>query len=353
MLKVRRLHMLLLGALALAAILLLTLRQPQLYAQGTYVFGTRVQLSLYGRTLEEAQQDTNAVFAHFVAMQDRLHAWKPSELTRLNSSIAAGKPFHASPQLAAILSHAQSLSTASSGLFDPGIGSLIRLWGFQADQFGVTPPTLGQVQRLMQPQPTIQALHISQSGWISSSQRNIALDLGGYAKGWALDEAARILRARGVKNALIDVGGNLLALGRKGDQPWTVGIQDPRRPEPLATLALQDGEAIGTSGDYQRYFVANGKRYCHILDPRTGLPASRSESVTVLVPPGPYAGALSDGASKPAFIAGSAHALWLSRKLGVSAMLMVDQAGRVWVSPAMLKRISLRRGEAPPAILGE
>ncbi|AOK47035.1 thiamine biosynthesis protein ApbE [Burkholderia sp. MSMB617WGS] len=324
--------------IGIAFALWLTLRAPEVYVQGTYVFGTRVQLALYGVPLDRAQQATNAVFAHFQAMHRGLHAWQPSDVTRLNRSLAAGEPFHALPQLAAILRAARRLSIDTQGLFEPGIGRLIRLWGFQSDQFDVKPPSRDAVQRETARHARIEDLVISPSGVVTSANRAIAIDLGGYAKGWALDDAAAMLKAQGIDNALIDVGGNLLALGSKGGEAWRVGIQDPRKPGTLATLELRDGEAIGTSGDYERFFQANGVRYCHIIDPRSGFPATQSESVTVLVAPGPHAGALSDGASKPPFIAGRA-AMPLTRGLGVDAVLIVDAQGRVWATDAMAARV--------------
>ncbi|WP_373322278.1 FAD:protein FMN transferase [Paraburkholderia adhaesiva] len=336
---------------AISAGLWATLRAPAVYVQGTYVFGTRVQLALYGVPLDQAQQDTNAVFAHFQTMHRQMHAWQPSEVTRLNHSIAMGEPFQASADLAQILRAARQLSLDTNGLFDPGIGKLIRLWGFQADQFDVKPPSRDAVQRVSARHASIADLDISPSGVIRSANRDVAIDFGGYAKGWSLDDAAAILKQRGVENALIDVGGNLLALGSKGGTPWQVGIQDPRKPGSLATLDLRDGEAIGTSGDYERFFESNGVRYCHILDPRTGFPATQSESVTVLVKPGPHAGALSDGASKPPFIAGSAAAMSLAHKIGVEAVLMVDSQGRVWASAPMMARVHFADPSLRPTLL--
>jgi FAD:protein FMN transferase len=329
----------------------LTLRTPEVYVQGTYVFGTRVQLVLYGVPLDQAQQDTDAVFKHFQTMHREMHAWEPSEVTRLNQSIAAGKPFQTSPELAQILRAARQLSIDTQGLFDPGIGRLIRLWGFQADQFDVKPPSPDAVQREAALHPRIADLEISPSGVVTSSNRAVAIDFGGYAKGWSLDDAAAILKQRGVKDALIDVGGNLLALGTKGGTPWQVGIQDPRKAGALATLDLHDGEAIGTSGDYERFFESKGVRYCHIIDPRTASPATESESVTVLVEPGPHAGALSDGASKPPFIAGSAAGMAMSRKIGVEAVLMVDAQGHVWASAPMAARVHFVNPSLHPTLL--
>jgi thiamine biosynthesis lipoprotein len=325
--------------IAIAIWIGLTLRTSELYVQGTYVFGTRVQLALYGVPLDQAQQDADAVFTHFQTMHREMHAWQPSEVTRLNDSIATNKPFQASAELAAILRSARQLSLDTQGLFDPGIGRLIRLWGFQADQFDVKPPSRDAVERETMLRPHIADLVISPSGVVTSANRAVAIDFGGYAKGWSLDEAAAILKQRGVENALIDVGGNLLAMGSKGSMPWQVGIQDPRKPGTLATLDLRDGEAIGTSGDYERFYKSNDVRYCHIIDPRNGFPSTQSESVTVLVKPGPHAGALSDGASKPPFIAGPAAAMSLARKVGVDAVLMVDAQGRVWVSGPMEARV--------------
>jgi len=336
---------------AIAAGFGLTLRRPEVYVQGTYVFGTRVQLALYGVPLEQAQQDADAVFAHFQAMHRSMHAWQPSELTRLNHSIAVGEPFQASTELAQVLRAAQQLSLETQGLFDPAIGRLIRLWGFQADQFDVKPPSREVVEREAALRPRIADLTISPTGVVTSSNRAVAIDFGGYAKGWSLDDAAAILKQRGVENALIDVGGNLLAMGSKGGTPWQVGIQDPRKAGALATLELREGEAIGTSGDYRRFFESNGVRYCHILDPRTGFPATQSESVTVLVKPGPHAGALSDGASKPPFIAGSAQAMSLARKVGVEAVLLVDAQGRVWASAPMAARLRFTDPSLRPAQL--
>lgn len=345
-------------AFAIAALSVMLLagmrwREPPLFQQGTYVFGTRANLTIYGADDFQALQASNAVFARFGQLHHQLHAWQPSELTRLNAAIAAGRPFHASARLAAILRQARLLSLQSRGLFDPGIGRQIKLWGFQSDTFGQPLPGRAAIFAQLDLHPSLVDLNIAPDGTVSSDNRAVAVDLGGYAKGWALDEAAEILRGKGIRNALIDVGGNLMALGSKGGQPWRVGIQNPRKPEALAAIDLADGEAIGTSGDYYRYYKAGGIRYCHIIDPRNGAPSRASQAVTVLADPGPHAGALSDGASKPPFIAGPGAALALGQKMGVSKLLLVDAAGRVWVSPEMAKRITWVDHAVHPQLLAD
>ncbi len=146
------------------------------------------------------------------------------------------------------------------------------------------------------------------------------------------------MRREGVKNALINIGGNIMALGSKGGQPWKVGIQHPRRAGALAMLELHDGEAIGTSGDYQRFFEFDGKRYCHLIDPRTGWPANQAQAVTVIVS-GPHAGTLSDVASKPLFIAGPADWRRLADKMGIGMALFIAADGKRETTTAMAPRL--------------
>ncbi len=187
---------------------------------------------------------------------------------------------------------------------------------------------------------------------IHSSSRAVQIDLGGVAKGWALDRAATILHAQGVRNALINIGGNILALGTRNGTPWRVGIQHPRRAGALATLALFDGEAIGTSGDYQRYFELKGRRYCHLIDPRTGEPAQGTQSLTVLVTARPEAGILSDAASKPAFIDGPHWREHLAA-FGIEYGLRVAADGSIDVTMPMARRIDFADDAHPSRTGGQ
>jgi thiamine biosynthesis lipoprotein len=168
----------------------------------------------------------------------------------------------------------------------------------------------------------------------------VQLDLGGYAKGYALDLAVALLRKNGIHNALINIGGNIAALGERGNRPWRIGVQHPRKPGALATLDLYDGEFVGTSGDYQRYFELDGRRYCHIIDPRTGLPASGVQSVTIVVKGGDHPGALSDAGSKPLFIAGPAGWREAASRMRLPLAMLVDNAGEVYLTRALAKRIT-------------
>jgi len=314
-----------------------------LHQQESFVFGTRVEVLIAGLDEAKARPAAAAVLREFDRMHRTYHAWQPSPLSDLNAAIAAGKSAEVTPEMAALIVDAQRISTVGEGLFDPGIGGLIHLWGFQSDEFKAVLPDPAALTAWREEHPSIADLRVDGLR-VSSRNMAVALDLGGYLKGVALDRAASILRAQGVNNALINIGGNVMALGSKNGEAWKVGIQHPRQPGPLATLELHDGEAIGTSGDYQRYFELDGKRYCHLLDPRSGEPVTHTQALTVLITPRPGAGTLSDAASKPLFIAG---ADWprLAHKLGVEHVLRIDSAGHIQVSEALSKRLKFIGGQ--------
>jgi thiamine biosynthesis lipoprotein len=310
---------------------------PPLHQQQAYVFGTLVEVSIHGAPETQARQATAAVLARFDELHRTLHAWQPSALSRLNAALARGEQAAVSPELAAMLRDAQALSIQSNDLFNPAIGGLIALWGFHADTPQASVPDAATIAAWVSRQPRMADLAIG-NDTISSRNPAVQLDLGGYAKGRALDDAAAILKAHGIANALVNIGGNVIALGAHGDRPWRVGIQHPRQPGTLATLDLRDGEAIGTSGDYQRYFEAGGRRYSHLIDPRSGRPAAGMQSVTILVS-GKGAGTRSDALSKPLFIDGAARLADNAARLGVGTYLAVDAAGQIHLSPAMKARL--------------
>ena len=308
-----------------------------LYQQQSYVFGTLVEVSIYGVPEAQAQAASAAVLARFDELHRTLHAWQPSALTQINTAFAAKKSAPLSAELAALITDATALSLQSDHIFNPAIGGLIALWGFQSDTPRATVPDAAAIARWREAAPRMSDIHIA-NGRVWSDNPAVQLDLGGYAKGYALDEAARIFKAHGIENALFNIGGNLIALGKHGEQPWRIGIQHPRQPGMLVTLDLHDGEALGTSGDYQRYFEAGGKRYSHLLDPRTGYPATEMQSVTVLVS-GAHAGTRSDALSKPLFIGGAAQLAQNAARMGITAYLAVDATGRKYISPTLAARL--------------
>ncbi len=328
-----------------ALFLLAACSRPAVHHREAFVFGTRVEILVAEADAARSGEAAAAVLREFDRLHRTYHAWQPSELTALNTALAAGKPHPVSNELAAFIGDAQDVSAAGGYLFDPGIGRLVALWGFQGEEFRPQLPDAAALAAWRQAAPSIADLRVD-AGQAASGKRELALDFGGYLKGVALDRGAALLRAQGVNNALINIGGNVMALGSKHGEPWRVGIQHPRQPGTLATLALADGEAIGTSGDYQRFFELDGRRYCHLLDPRTGAPVTHTQALTVLVSPEAKAGMRSDAASKPLFIAGRDAWRPLADRLGIAGAVRVDADGRVTVTRSLSQR--LKFGPAVP-----
>jgi thiamine biosynthesis lipoprotein len=338
-------HFLKLFLAAICALVLAACGRTPLQEQQAYVFGTRVEVLVVSEDPEQGRKAVAAVLREFDRLHRAYHAWQPSELTTLNSAISSGRPQVVTTELAEFVREAQALAKQGDYLFDPGIGQLIKLWGFQADEFKAELPPPADIKAWLASKPSIADITI-EGNTIHSRNTKVALDFGGYLKGVALDRAAAILRAQGINNALINIGGNVMALGSKEGKPWRVGIQHPRQPGPMATVTLADGEAIGTSGDYQRFFEVDGQRYAHLLNPRTGYPADHTQAVTVLIPAGPKAGTLSDATSKPIFIAGPEGWREMARKMDVGLVLRVDRSNRIFVTEALRRRLEFI-GEPP------
>ncbi|MEJ7804573.1 MAG: FAD:protein FMN transferase [Telluria sp.] len=303
------------------------------------VFGTVVEVRIHGGSPERAAALSRAVLIEFDRLHHKFHAWQPSMLTALNDAIARGEPFTADAEMVTLLQSATLLADRSGNLFNPAIGRLIRLWGFQSSSFEARDPSPEEIRHWVDANPRLSDLRY-QGSTISSTNKAVMIDLGGYAKGYALDRAALILRQGGVKAALVNVGGNVLAIGQPGARPWMVGIQDPRGDGALASVALHDNEAMGTSGDYQRYFMKNGKRHPHIIDPRSGHTVDLVASVTVIAAGGKDAGLRSDGNSKPLFITGPAQWQQMAARMEMTEVLLISADKRFLMTPAMRARIA-------------
>ncbi len=340
-----RIRILVIVLLGIGLFTLRNLMTADVYHQQGYVFGTLVDISIEAENKQQAAKLSNHILQDFQQLHQALHAWKPdsegklSELGQLNAAFAQGKlPLAISPQLAEIIIDAQALSKQSHGLFNPAIGHLISTWGFHQDTFEAVSIDDQKIQSLVKASPSMGDIAVNGQN-VFSINPQVKLDFGGYAKGYALDKAAHYLRQQGVKNALINIGGNILAIGQNGNKPWRVGIQHPRQPGAIATLDLEDGWAIGTSGDYQRYFMLDNQRYCHIIDPRSGYPVQHTQAVTVLIPPQRNAGVLSDVASKPIFVAAPLDKPQAAADMGITHFMVIDADAHVLISKAMVDKL--------------
>jgi FAD:protein FMN transferase len=303
-----------------------------------HVFGTLVEISIYGASETEAAALSAQVLREFDRLHHKFHAWKPGALTDLNAHIARGEAYEADHEMVEILQAATRLAESSDNLFNPAIGRLIRLWGFQSSDIKAQKPSADEVRKLVAANPRMTDLRFDGTR-IRSTNPAVMLDLGGYAKGYALDRAAKILRDANVKAALINVGGNMLAIGAPGSRPWKVGIKNPRGDGVMAAVELHDNEAIGTSGDYQRYYMQDGRRRPHIIDPRSGQSIDVMASVTIITSGGNDAGTRSDGKSKPLFLAGPGLWRGMAERLGLPEVVVVDIKGNIEMTEAMQERL--------------
>lgn len=336
----RRKFLIALLAVCLLALGLSGCKKKSPYVQQlAFIFGTMVEISIWGEEPERGRELASKVFAELERQHRLFHPWQPGPMADVNAAIAAGKTeISVDPELGKMLGDATAAAALSEHLFNPAIGKLVALWGFHADTPAKLVPKPEAVDALVKAQPRMSDLSL-EGNQLKSRNPAVQIDLGGYLKGYALDRAAQMLRDAKVQGALINIGGNVLAIGSKGAEPWRIGLQHPRRPASMAFLELRDGEAVGSSGDYQRYFELDGRRYSHLIDPRNGQPANDLASVTVLIPPRPEAGTFSDWTSKPLFIAGRAEWPAMARKLGVTHALVLPIQGEAVATEAMRARL--------------
>ena len=279
--------------------------------------GTVVQITVSHTSESEARLAINEAMSELQRSDDLMSHYKPESLvSKVNRYGASGK-VQVGEGFFELLREAVSISRASNGAFDATILPISDLWGF--DKGGIVPRNELIANKLAF--VGYEGIDLDQStfsvGLISSG---MSLDLGAIAKGWAVDRAMEKIMSHGIRNAIIDAGGDLRLIGgRPGKGFWRIGVQHPREPGGLlATFDLRD-TAIVTSGDYERFFIADGVRYHHILDPATGQPARGCQSVTVLA----ATAAEADACATAAFVLGPEKGLaFLRSRPGVRGFIV-------------------------------
>jgi len=222
------------------------------------------------------------------------------------------------PEIAGLVKTALDIARQTAGAFDVTVYPLVKLWGF----FGKNPslPADRDIRALL-PHVGWRKL-VVRDGRITKADPAVRIDLGGIAKGYAVGEAVKTIRAAGVQSALIDAGGDIYAIGTLSGQPWKIGIRDPRGDGVMGSLDVTDLTVV-TSGDYERYFETNGVRYHHILDPKTGYPVRGLRSATVITADA----ALGDGLSTALFVLGKERGLAFLEKSGLAQGVIMDSTG--------------------------
>ena len=310
-------------------------------AMGTHLaFAAYTEPGVDEATIKKAFDDA---IAEIRRLETLMTTWKPdSEISRVNA--AAGKtPVKVSDETWDVVQESLHAGDISKGTFDITFESLHGLWKFDQD-LDPTPPSAAAIKarlpsvnyRLVKVDDAASTLFITKAG--------TKISLGGIAKGYGVDRAAKVLKEAGVEAFYAQAGGDLLTAGTKPDgSEWSAGVRDPRGPDGsyFAILPVTD-HAFSTAGDYERAYVVGGKRYHHIIDPRTGYPATACRSVTIWAKTALQADAIDDAV----FILGPERGIALVESLDDVGAVIVDAKNNVWISNRLKGRLKLVR---PPS----
>ena len=243
-----------------------------------FIMGTLVEITVSHSDPDVIQAVTTQAFDEMTRVEQLMSTYIPdSEISRINR--AAGKEaIPVSPEVEEVIREGLYWSEQSSGAFDITVEPLVHLWDFDGEKESVpSENTLRKTASLV----NYRDIEIKDHT-VRLKRRGMAINVGGLAKGYAVDRAISILRGK-VKNGIVNAGGDLFAFGQKSKQtPWNIGLQHPRKPQELLAAFAVNNQAIATSGDYQRYFIKDGIRYHHIFDPQTGRPVRLMISATII-----------------------------------------------------------------------
>jgi thiamine biosynthesis lipoprotein len=293
--------------------------------------GTAISVELWADTPALGEQAMDAVMAEMHRIDRAMSPHRAdSELSRINRE-AGQRAVPLSPEMLALLTRAQSLSGLSQGAFDISYASAGQLYDYRE---GVAPgaAALRQATALIDYR---QLLLDPVAGTLRFGQPGMRIDLGGFAKGHAVNNAIALLRSLGIAHAMVAAGGDSQLLGDRRGRPWSIAIRDPRRAaEVVAVLPLQD-VAISTSGDYERFFERDGVRHHHLIDPRTGASPRELRSVTILA----NDGLTSEALSKTVFVMGLQRGMALIESLNEVDAVVVDAQGTLHCSSGLLSPV--------------
>jgi len=319
-------------ALSLALSLALGAEGGPLFSESRPTMGTLATVTIAGVPEEGARPGIEAAFAVFARVDWSMNEWRPdSPLSLLNARAGEGwVPLP--PDLCEVLRLAKRGARRTGGLFDPTWAALAEIW--RLDRPETIPPEPARLREAcaLVDHERLRLRDLRRGACEARlDRRGMRVGLGGIAKGWALDAAARSLRALGYRDFLLQAGGDLYAGGLRDGSPWTVGVRDPRggRLDTIVSVGVSD-RAFSTSGDYEQQLEKEGRRYHHLLDPRTCEPATASRSVSVLASSAVEAEIL----GKALFATGGREALALARRSGAEA-IVITAGGEVLATPAL------------------
>lgn len=299
-----------------------------------FLMDTVVTIRAIGKDSEQVTQDAfsemkrvESVFSRFIY---------ESEISEINRR--AGQWVEVSEETLDVIAEGIRFGELTNGTFDITIGPLLALWGFGDSRHNQRVPSEEELAEALA-HVDYTRVELDRDNLLVRIPEGFILDLGGIAKGFAVDQGAETLRAAKIKHALVNAGGDISAIGTRQDgNLWRVGIQDPRETSEILAIVQVRDKAIVTSGDYQRYFEQDGVRFHHIIDPFTGYPADGLTSVSVVAPTAREA----DAYSTAFFVLGLEASKELVERLPEIETVIVDETGEIWVSSGLREVIQMR-----------
>lgn len=299
---------------------------------------TLVTINVVFPSQDSAEKAIDAALSEIEKLERLSNFFSPeSEISLLNKNAGISE-VKVSPEIVDILDKALFTSGNTKGAFDVTIGPLITLYDF----YKKIKPDERAIKKNL-PLVNYRDLIINRdNSTVFLRKKGMLIDLGGIAKGYAADRAVEVLKKHGINAGLVSVAGDIKTFGRKPDgKPWKVGIRNPRPrgsdDDIMVTIELTD-MAISTSGDYERSFISDGKRYHHLLDPKTGYPAGGCQSVSVIT----EEGAFTDSFSTGVFILGPEKGIKVLEEMGFDGII-VDSQGKIHTTPNIRGKIEFKR----------
>lgn len=323
--------------------------QPDEFHHTILTFGTLLDITLSDVTPELAQTTFDLLDNDYRDYHNAWTPWQDSDLSKINDAIRNHKKIIPSASVLPLIQQSIALSRQSQGLFNPAIGNLINLWQFHKHEDpDIKPPAETAIQEYLLQKPSMSQLRF-EGAYLVSRNNQVQLNFGAFAKGYAIDLSFEKLKKLGVKNAIINAGGDLRVSGTQGTRLWNIGIQHPRNDGIIASVAMRDNESIFTSGDYERHYTHNNRRYHHILDPSTGYPTQGTSSVTVIHPNA----AIADAAATALFVAGAKRWHSIAKNMNIHYVMLIEESGVIHMNPKMANRIKIKPGLKPSIVLSQ
>ena len=301
--------------------------QAEWFGERIDLMGTSVSVELWHEDADRGEALVADVIEQYRRVDEVMSTYRESsEISQVNRS-ASTRPVRISAEMFSLIERAQELSMRSGGAFDISYESVGYLYDFRARQ----KPDSAQIEAALASIDYRSVVLNAEQRTISFARPGMRINLGGIAKGYAVERAAQWLRSQGIEHAVLNAGGDTRVLGDRRGQPWIVGIRHPRAASDVITRIPLIDEAISTSGDYERFFEEGGERFHHIINPGTGRPTDELMSVTVI---GADA-VLTDGLSTTLFVLGMERGLALIDTYTGYEAIIVDRTGKLRYSSGL------------------